>query len=95
MKGQQIRERLQAVVLSVRRVHPDMYLENVFDFVKYGEWKLAVEVLCDNLYEDKRYIPQDTFSDLIAVGKVLSVDSRYWKDINVEQASPESNVKQA
>ena len=94
MNEEELENRLYAVLSSVKAAHPKMYFENVAEFIKYGEWKLAVEVLCENLLEYKLFFPKETYSDLVSAAECLNVDKRYWKDLLVEE-NREANTNQS
>ena len=84
MNEEELENRLYAVLSSVKTAHPNMYIENVAEFIKYGEWKLAIEVLCENLHEYRLFFPKETYSDLVSAAESLNVDKRYWENLLVE-----------
>lgn len=84
MNEEEFENRLYAVLSSVKAAHPNMYIENVAEFIKYGEWKLAIEVLCENLLEYKLFCPKETYADLVSAAEALNVDKKYWEDLLVE-----------
>ena len=49
--------------------------------VKYGEWGIALENLCDNLYEDGtiRSLPEAVYAQIVAFARFMSIDGRYYE----------------
>ncbi|MEE4137565.1 MAG: MafI family immunity protein [Desulforhopalus sp.] len=84
MNEKELENKLHAVLSSVKAAHPNMNIENVAEFIKYNEWKLAVEVLCENLVEEKLYVSKETYSDLISAAESLNVEKKYWENILVK-----------
>ena len=77
-------EKLGAVLESVKQAHPEMYFETIYDLVRYGEWQIAVETLCDNLHEYGKHIPKEIYQELVFVAESLGVGEEYWGDIEVK-----------
>lgn len=84
MNEKELECKLNAVAYEIRAAHPDMYLENVFELLKYGEWKLAVEMLCENLSEYEFHFPKEAQADLVSAAEALGVRKEYWEDLVVK-----------
>lgn len=84
MNEVELKNRLYAILSAVKAAHPSMPIEDVADFIKYGEWKLAVEVLCENMVEDDLSFPKERYPDLISAVESLNVDRKYWERLLVE-----------
>jgi len=58
---------------------PENDMENVADLVEVGEWEVALENLCTQLYEYGALVPEETLRRIEALGHELGVADRYWK----------------
>lgn len=54
-------------------------LEKANEWIEIGEWKLAIEFICECLYEEEIVVPNTQHTTLIGLCIDLHLDSRYWK----------------
>jgi hypothetical protein len=83
-------ERVNAAVDAVERMHPEMRLDDVKDFVRVREWKLGMECMLDNLNEKHVYLAKNLYVDLTEIGKVLGMEPHYWESLSVVYYSKDS-----
>jgi hypothetical protein len=48
-------------------------------FIDVGEWALAVETLCDLLYEDELPVPARAYALLQEIGDLMGLEPRTWE----------------
>ena len=77
-----IHKKLNSVVLSFEGVLHDVGVNNVLELLGVREYRVAYEMLSDILHEDEIPIPQNTYDELVHVGKTLNVDGSYWEDLS-------------
>jgi hypothetical protein len=73
-----VEEKVRAAFDSVERAYPGLPLEELRDLVEVGEWKVAMECLFDNLSNDSLVLPRELYFELVGVGQLLGLNSRYW-----------------
>lgn len=54
-------------------------VQDVYENVEYNESGLALESLCENLYEFSCPISQSAYDLLEESGKAMNIDSKYWQ----------------
>ena len=59
--------------------------QNVREIAEAGEWQIAVEILCTQLYEFDVIVPKPFFAALSAVAKESRVADRYLAVLAVAQ----------
>jgi hypothetical protein len=77
---EQLEVKIHALVASIEQGR-DLHTEDIKQLVDVREWKVAVEILCDLLLEEKRELsPQDS-ELLVEVATALEVDRKYWQSL--------------
>ncbi len=77
----QLKNDLIIVAQSFSGSLPEVGINDVIGFVKVGELKLALEVLCDILHEDSIHVPNETYARISSIGELLGVNKSYWEDL--------------
>ena len=57
---------------------PDMGFEDISEYIQVGEYKLAMEVLCNIIFEYKVLISNTDYIRTLDLCKSLSIDDKYW-----------------
>lgn len=70
-------------ILSDLRGFPTEELNRVDGLAQAGEWAIALENLCSQLYEHDFAVTTRVRSEIEALGRALSVDPRYWTRLAV------------
>ncbi len=70
-------EPLRKVLATVRGTLPDEDVSNIGQLIDVGEWALAVEILCTQLYEYDIDVELETIQRIAAVGERLEVPAHY------------------
>ena len=60
-------------------------IERVEELVQVGEFAVALENLCTQLYEYDVALGADTITAIAAVGTSVGVEDRYWNMLRTEQ----------
>jgi hypothetical protein len=90
MDLQETREQVLALLSAVKATLPEMYLGMVPELIEMNEWKIAVEMLCEHFGDQyDRFVPNVVYDKLIAVARLLRVDSAYWGSLRVSEESGE------
>ncbi len=53
-------------------------VEDVRLYIKVGEWRLALETLCELLYEDELPIPVQAYELMKEAGAMMNLDAKLW-----------------
>lgn len=77
-----------SVLDRVRDAAPSFPQGNTRDLVVRGEAKVALENLCDNLFELGVQLPTSTKKALVEVCKCAAVSEAYWRDFGADGTSP-------
>jgi hypothetical protein len=85
MNTSMVRQQFSDLLSSIGTAHPEMPLGDVRDLVDVAEFKVAFEILCDNLVEDYGWsCPRHVYADLVALARVLDIDQGYWQRFQPE-----------
>jgi hypothetical protein len=78
-----VEERMMSIVhtLSGRLSPTDS--ENIISLVRAGEWGVALENLCTQLYEYDIDVPVETYQDIASVGEAMGIEPRYWENLTI------------
>ena len=72
----------EAIVLVTKSMeqsgHPER-IQYAYDDIEHNEYRLALESLCENLYEFSCPIPQRAYELFKKTGTNLEIDSKYWE----------------
>jgi hypothetical protein len=67
-----------AAVLDGLRDFPEAEIDQVKDLVRVGEWAVALENLCSQLYEYGCALAPTVLATIEELGRETGVDARYW-----------------
>jgi hypothetical protein len=67
-----------AAVLGGLRDFPEAEIDQVKDLVRVGEWAVALENLCSQLYEYECAVAPKILATIEELGREIGVDARYW-----------------
>jgi hypothetical protein len=74
-----IREATELVSESLKEAGYPERVQDVYDNIEHNENGLALENLCENLYEFSCPIPQRAYDLLEEAGTAMKIDSKYWE----------------
>ncbi len=57
---------------------PENDIDNVEQLVQVGEWQVALEILCTQVYEHELFLPAAVLPQITDLCRELSVDDKYW-----------------
>lgn len=75
---------LTEVINSLAGIVPEAVLSNCQELVDYFEPGVALELLCDRIYESGSPIPRSTLMRLESVGRSMGMDEENWDDLPIE-----------
>lgn len=74
-----LREAALLVADSLKQLGYPERVQDVYDNIEHNESGLALETLCENLYEFSCPIPQRAYDLLREAGTDMKIDSKYWE----------------
>lgn len=74
-----LREATALVSESLKEAGYPERVQDVYDNIEYNESGLALENLCENLYEFSCPVPQKAYDLLKESGLLMEIDSKYWE----------------
>ena len=74
-----LREATLLVAESLTQVGYPQYVQDTYDNIEHNECGLALENLCENLYEFSCPVPQKAFDLIQECGTSMGIDSKYWE----------------
>lgn len=63
---------------------PQDRLDFYHEEIDAGEETIALECLCDNLYDYDVSVPQDVYQEIVILSRMLGVDQRRWSILKIE-----------
>lgn len=74
-----LKEAIALVTDALRQSDYPERIEDVNEYIRFNEGGLALEILCENLYEFSCPVPQKAYDLLKEAGIKMEIDSRYWE----------------
>jgi len=74
-----ITNKLNEALSQAKDVLSENQINDIEMYIKAGEWGLALETLCDFLYEDDLPISLKAYNLLQEVGLILEIDRQNWE----------------
>ena len=78
-----IKSRLQDLGNSLSGSVLEKRLATYRQLVQAGECKVALENLCEQLFDDDVVVPQQQFKELQALGEELGMEAERWQRLSV------------
>jgi hypothetical protein len=78
---QKVRRLLRAVLKDCEHQLQDKDLITISELIDVGEWDLAFDTLCTQLYEYGERVPDRVMRDLVEVGHLVRADPELWEDL--------------
>lgn len=79
-----IDSQLLEIVHDVESILPSKDVNLVRELVVHHEGGIALEILCDQLYEYELKIPKMTHAKIQTVSRIMGVEESYYRDLEVE-----------
>jgi hypothetical protein len=74
--------RLQALGNSVAGLVPERRLATYRELVQVGEGKVALENLCEQLYDADIELPKAIFDEVRLLAKEVGIHSKHWQQLS-------------
>ncbi|TRT78166.1 MAG: MafI family immunity protein [Microcystis sp. M_OC_Ca_00000000_S217Cul] len=74
-----IKSKLNEVILLTKEVMLETQIEFIRSYIDAGEWRLAVETLCDILYEDELPLSATAYSLIQEISSSLDIKNSVWE----------------
>lgn len=74
-----IERRLRRIVRTLNERLPEEDVDHILEFLEVGEWGLAFETLCTQLYEYDIAVPAPILAELADLGKAMKLDPELWE----------------
>ena len=74
-----IKSKLNEVILLTREVMQETQIEFICSYINAGEWRLAVETLCDILYEDELPISAAAYRLIQEISSSIDIKNSVWE----------------
>lgn len=81
MDMSEIESRLLVAIKGCHSLVPPERAGGITSLVKAGEPGVALEILFDNLSDQDAVVPPATLQELIALGRAMRLNERYWKTL--------------
>lgn len=78
---------------TIRRFHivmdgtpgfPEEEIDKIEELVQVGEWQIAFENLCTQLYEFGIVLPGGSLAMIAEIGREVGVEERYWSILEAD-----------
>ena len=69
-----------AMLQQLEAAYPEMRMDDIEGLVNVSEFKVALEILCDNIVETRGWTcPAQVHRELVALALMLKVAPDYWE----------------
>ncbi|MEM7557323.1 MAG: MafI family immunity protein [Cyanobacteria bacterium P01_A01_bin.84] len=80
-------EQLEKALYLTRDVLIPDRIEGISSCIHAGEWGIAFEILCENLYEYESPISKQVYELLEEIGSTLKIKKYYWENLKPQISS--------
>lgn len=78
MREKQLVEGLRRVTAAVQHLLPERDIEFVQELLDVGEWGVAHEHICTQLFEYDATVPPEVVAELARLGEAMRLDPEAW-----------------
>ena len=57
---------------------PELDRKNVIEFAQHNEWGIALDALCNQIYEHNLTISQEVYDEITKIGFAMRMDESEW-----------------
>lgn len=82
--------KLNEALSLVSEMLSEIQVDDIRTYINVGEWSLALEFLCDVLYEKELPVPSKAYELFQEVGAILELKSETWEKVE-PQVTDHSN----
>ncbi len=75
MNEREIQVNLQELAVSLNQTLSEAQLQDIYAYVQAWEFGLALETICDFLYEDHLLISENTYKQILELGVRLNMNT--------------------
>jgi hypothetical protein len=77
----EVSERTQAVIRRCRALGaiPNGRIDDTESLARAGEWGIAIENLCEQLYDAEVNVPADIVEEIRELATAMRLKERYWR----------------
>jgi len=86
----EVLDRTQAVIRRCRALGaiPNDRIEGTESLARAGEWGIAIENLCEQLYDAEVNVPADIVDEIKELVAAMTLKERYWRMLRPGWQSP-------
>lgn len=74
-----VREATALVAEALEKAECPAGAQEIYEYIEHNEAGLALEILCENLYEFSCPVPLKAYKLLEEAGQLMEIDSNYWE----------------
>jgi hypothetical protein len=74
-----LQEAIPLVAEGLKRTEYPERVEDVYDYIRFAEGGLALEILCENLYEFSCPVPRRAYELIEKAGTGMEMDKKHWE----------------
>lgn len=82
-RGWKTKRLTRRALTEASKLLTDKDVENAQELIDVGEWSLALELICDQLYEHEAFVPSDLFTIISEAGRFMGLDEKRWSELAV------------
>lgn len=83
MEHTELEKRLSLLTESLKPQIPERVYMQTVEVIAAGEYGVALENLCSNLFEFDVVISKDIFAEIVSIGRSMNLSQNTWKDVAV------------
>jgi hypothetical protein len=86
IQSKEIEPRLRQVLRELADSLPEDDVDSILGLIEAGEWGIALENLCTQLYEYDIPIPRHLLDEIALLGHKMKLEPDYWESLSSSNA---------
>ena len=74
-----LKEAIPLVSDALKKTDCPERVKDIYEYIEYNEAGVALEILCENLYEWSCPVPRRAYDLIEESGTAMEIDKRYWE----------------
>ena len=79
IKSKKAIKNISSIISQTSHMLPEQNIRDAKELLEYGEWGLAIDLICTQLYEYDVVITEDLYMQIIETFKLTEIDIQEWK----------------
>ena len=86
MRRGKTKTRVRELISTVTGDLTEQDVANAMELVEDNEWGIAFDLVCTQLYEYEKTVPEAVFHEIVKLGRTMNLDESLWEGLDGSSA---------